>query len=169
MGNIDCFHHLESTSTLINHLRNRIAEASDADWQLLIEMNCLLLTIDDFKTEPKLVEFIKHMNCQDKLAIYKFKPNTCYKWHIDHYGRNCCVNMLIDGYDSLTMFGVPSAQGQFTNITKLLYKPNKYVLLDVHKFHIVFNFSEERYLLSIGVPSPITYSETKQYLMDNNL
>jgi hypothetical protein len=169
MGNIEFFHHLESTSTLINHLRNRIAEATEDDWQLIIEMNCLLLTIDDFKTEPKLIEFIEHMNCQQKLAIYRFKPNTCYKWHIDHAGRNCCINMLIDGYDSLTMFGVPAMHGQFVNITKLIYKPNKYVLLDVHKFHTVFNFSEDRYLLSIGVPSPTTYNETKQYLIDNNL
>ena len=67
------------------------------------------------------------------------------------------------------MFGVPARNGQFINTTKLVYKPDKYFLLDVHKFHTVFNFSEERYVLSIGVPSPTTYNETKQYLIDNNL
>jgi len=169
MGNIDFFHRLESTSTLREHLRTKIIESKESDWQIIIEMDTLLLTIDDFKTEPSLVKFIETMNCQNKLAIYRFKPNTCYKWHIDHPGRNCCVNMLIDGYDSLTMFGVPIGHGKFAQITKLVYEPNKYVLLDVHKFHIVFNFSEHRYLLSIGVPSPTAYEETKQYLINNNL
>jgi ACS family hexuronate transporter-like MFS transporter len=68
-------------------------------------MRCLLLTIDDFKSEPNLIKFIEKFGCHKKLAIYKFNPNTCYKWHIDHQGRKCCINMLIDGYDSLTMFG----------------------------------------------------------------
>lgn len=169
MDNIDFFHRLTYTSKLREHLLNRIAESTEDEWKTIIEMNCLLLNIDDFESDPKLVEFIQYANCQQRLAIYRFKPNTCYKWHIDHVGRNCCINMLIDGYDSLTLFGSPAPNGQFTNITKLVYEPNKYVLLNVHKFHTVINFSENRYLLSIGVPSSISYIETKQYLMDNNL
>lgn len=169
MGGIDFFHNMQSTSTLTEHLRNRIKLAKEEDWVDIIEMSCLLLTLDDFKTEPKLVDLINTMNCHNKLAIYRFKPNTCYKWHIDHAGRNSCINMLIDGYDSLTMFGTPTKNGRFENITKVNYETNKYVLLNVHKFHIVFNFSEDRYILSIGIPSPITYNDAKQYIIDNQI
>lgn len=169
MDNIDFFYRLNSISSLREHLLNRIAESSEDDWKTIIEMNCLLLTIDDFKTDPNLVKLIEHTKCQHKLAIYRFKPNTCYKWHIDHAGRNCCINMLLDGYDSLTLFGTPSINGQMINITKLVYEPNKYVLLDVHKFHTVFNFSEYRYLLSIGIPSSISYEEAKQYIIEHKL
>lgn len=169
MDNIDFYHKLESTSTLIQHLRNRIANAKEEEWQTFIEMSCLMLNITDFGTEPKLVKLINDLNCHSKLAIYRFFPNTCYKWHIDHIGRKCCINMLIDGYDSLTMFGVPGSNGRFTNITTLVYEPNKYALLNVHKFHTVFNFNEPRYLLSIGIPVPTTYDQAKQYIIDNNL
>ena len=169
MDNIDFYHKLESTSTLTQHLRNRIYTAKEDEWQTFIEMSFLLLNITDFETEPNLVKFINDFNCHSKLAIYRFFPNTCYKWHIDHNGRKSCINMLIDGYDSLVMFGIPETNGRFTNITKLDYEPNKYYLLSVHKFHTVFNFSKPRYLLSIGIPVPTTYEQAKQYMIDNNL
>lgn len=169
MDNIDFFHRLNSTSTLVEHLKNKIHNAKEEDWREIIEMSCLLLTLDDFKTEPALVELITKMNCQHKLAIYRFSPNTCYKWHIDHNGRQCSINMLIEGYDSLTMFGTPVENGKFVNITKLVYQPDQYVLLNVHKFHTIFNFSEPRYILSIGIPSPTSYADVKQYVIDNNL
>lgn len=169
MDNLDFYHRLRSTSTLTQHLRNRIYTAKEEEWQTLIQMSCLLLNIADFETEPKLVKFINDFNCHSKLAIYRFSPHTCYKWHIDHNGRKSCINMLIDGYDSLTMFGVPAINGRFTNLTPLVYEQNKYALLNVHKFHTIFNFSEQRYLLSIGIPTPATYEEAKQYIIDNNL
>lgn len=169
MSTNDFFHYLSITSTVTEHLRQRIRNSKEEDWKDIIEMSCLSLTIDDFISEPSLVKFINDMNCHNKLAIYRFKPNTCYNWHIDHAGRNSCINMLIDGYDSITMFGNPTKKGRLQDITKVMYEPNKYVLLDVHRFHIVFNFSKDRYLLSIGVPSPTTYNDVKQYIMDNNL
>lgn len=169
MDTVKLFHRLKSVSTLTHHMRGIISKSTESDWKDIIEMNCLLLTIDDFKTEPDLVKFIEYFGCHQKLAIYRFKPNTCYKWHIDHQGRNCCINMLIDGYDSLTMFGTPSANGRMVDVTKLVYEQDKYALLNVHKFHTIFNFSEYRYLLSIGVPSSASYDEVKQYLIDNNI
>lgn len=169
MANLEFFFRLQSISTITNHLRDKIENAKEEDWQSFFEMSCLLLTVDDFKTEPKLLKLIEHMNCQSKLAIYRFEPNSCYKWHIDHHGRKCCINMLIDGYDSLTMYGIPAKDGRFTNLTRLTYEPNCYTLLDVHKFHTVFNFSEPRYILSIGIPSTTSYDEAKQYIIENNL
>lgn len=169
MDNLEFFFRLQSISTITNHLRDKIANAKEEDWRDFIQMSCLMLTVDDFNTETKLLKFIEHMNCQAKLAIYRFQPNTCYKWHIDHQGRKCCINMLIDGYDSLTMYGVPAKDGRFTNLTRLPYEPNCYTLLDVHKFHTVLNFSEPRYVLSIGIPSPTSYDEAKQYIIENNL
>jgi len=169
MDSVKLFYRLQNTSTLTQYLRDIISKSTESDWKDIIEMNCLLLTIDDFKTEPNLVRFIEKFDCQQKLAIYRFKPNTCYKWHIDHQGRNCCINMLIDGYDSLTMFGNPAANGRMVDVTKLVYEQDKYTLLNVHKFHTIFNFSEYRYLLSIGVPLPASYDEVKQYIIDNNL
>lgn len=169
MGDLNFFYPLKSTSTIRDHLRNRIKSAKEEDWQDIIEMSCLMLSVDDFKTEPEIIKLIEKFNCQPRLAIYRFAPNTCYKWHIDHPGRKCCVNMLIDGYDSLTMFGNPAPNGKYTDITKLIYEPNRYTLLNVHKFHTVFNFSEPRHILSIGVPSPTTYEQVKQYIIDNNL
>ena len=169
MDTVNLFHRLQTTSTLTQHLRDIIALSSEDDWEDIIEMRCLLLTIDDFKSEPNLIKFIEKFGCHKKLAVYKFNPNTCYKWHIDHQGRKCCINMLIDGYDSLTMFGTPATNGRIVNITKLVYERDKYTLLNVHKFHTIFNFNEHRYLLSIGVPTPATYDEVKQYIIDNNL
>ena len=122
MDTVKLFHRLKSTSTLTHHLRDIISKSTESDWKDFIEMNCLLLTIDDFKTEPNLVKFIEKFDCHKKLAIYRFSPNTCYKWHIDHPGRKCSINMLIDGYDSLTMFGTPAVNGRMINITKLVYE-----------------------------------------------
>jgi hypothetical protein len=169
MDNIENFYRLQSTSTITQHLKNKISSAKEEDWIELLEMSCLLLSIDDFITETKLVKFINDMKCHEKIAIYRFAPNTCYKWHIDHPGRKCSINMLIEGYDSMTVFGEPARNGRFVNLSKLEYYPDSYVLLNVHKFHTVFNFSEHRYVLSIGIPATATYADVKQYIINNNI
>ena len=75
--------------------------------------------------------------------------------------------MLLEGFDSFCAFGTPSKGNKVTDLNRLDHEPNTYYLMDVKKFHTVFNFSTERYIISIGIEKP--YDEVIAYLNDNQM
>lgn len=168
MDNLDYFHKLNLNSTLIEHLESKIKSANEADWDNFLDMSILLLTRDDFITEPKLLKLIDDFNCNEKLGIYRYVPNFCYQWHIDAI-RNTAINLQLQGEDSLCVFGKLVEPRKFGGVVKLKYDHGSYYIINTSKFHTVFNFDNPRYLLSIGFNKPTTFNDVKQYAIENNL
>jgi hypothetical protein len=162
------FYECLSKSTLVEYMLNKAMYLDDSKWKHFLDMNLFTLTIDDFELEPKLIELINAFDCQNKLAIYRYKPNFCYQWHVDSI-RNCALNLQLLGNNSFCMFGEYYEPRKFRNLQQLAYKENTYYLLNVNNYHTVFNFENDRYLLSIGFPKPHTFEDVKQYLIDHNI
>lgn len=121
------------------------------------------------ESDTGIHKVIKHFGCDvsRKISIFKFPPNVSYYWHTDGI-RSCAINMVLAGFDSMTLFGKP--QGSFfVDIEKIPYKPDTYVLLNTNRHHSVYNFSEVRYLLSIGIEKTYTFEDVKNYILENNI
>lgn len=162
------FYECQSKSTLVDYMLNKIKQTEESKWNDFLDMSLLTLTIDDFSSQPKLLDLINHFKCENKLAIYRYKPNFCYQWHMDSI-RNCALNLQLIGSDSFCIFGEYFEARKLKNLEKLDYKPHTYYLLNVFKYHTVFNFNNQRYLLSLGFPKPYTFMDVKEYLIDNKI
>ena len=163
----DFFVKLKLTSTVSNDIIAKIKSSSPDSWSGILDQDILALSIDDFKAEPQIVQIINDVGDADRLSVFRFHPNMCYQWHFDKI-RNGAINMLLTGFDSFCAFGSLSADRKFSNVTRLIYEPDTYYLMNVKKFHTVFNFAEPRYIVSISIPS-LTYEDTGGYLKDKNL
>lgn len=162
------FYECKTKSNLVNYMINKIHATEESKWNDFLDMSLFSISIEDFALEPKLTKLINAFDCHKKLAIYRYKPNFCYQWHIDSI-RNCALNLQLIGSDSFCIFGEFFEARKLKNLEKLLYKEQTYYLLNVNKHHSVFNFNNDRYLLSIGFPKPHTFADVKQYLVDNNI
>lgn len=163
----DFFVKLNLTSNVSNDIIAKIKNSSNEHWGITLDQDMILLDVDDFKNDPQIVQIINDLGSANRLCVFRFHPNTCYQWHFDKI-RNGAINMLLTGFDSFCAFGSPSADRKFSNVTKLVYDPDTYYLMNVKKLHTVFNFSETRYVVSISIPST-TYEDTCTYLKDKNL
>lgn len=168
MDTMNYFCMLQTRSSLVDTIKNKISSATDSDWYDFLDMSILPLSIADFQNEPNLLKIIERFNCHEKLGIYRYLPNFCYHWHIDSI-RNAAINMQIEGEDSFCAFGETVQPRKFKDIKRLNYSNDAYYLINTSKFHTVFNFDNPRFLLSIGISKPTTYDEVKQYIMDNQL
>lgn len=144
------------------------------NWQKRFGIYVHGLEREFFKQFPKVDQLITEFDCP-RYGLFKFDPNTCYGWHIDNPGRSCALNLLIDGYNSHTFYGEPilddekNTSGDFTNLREVTYTENKFVLMNVHKSHTVFNMDNTRHLLTISFhPAHGNFDKIKKYLMENN-
>lgn len=168
MDNIDYFYKLQNKSSLAENIKNKITTALESDWYNFLDMSILPLNVSEFKNDIGLLSIIDKFNCYEKLGVYRYSPNFCYQWHIDSI-RNAAINMQIDGADSFCAFGELAQARKFDKVERLVYEPSTYYLINTSKQHTVFNFDNPRFILSIGIPKPITYNEVKQFIIDNNL
>jgi len=158
---------LNLTSNVCDSIITKIKNSSPDQWSIKLDQDILALNINDFKDDPQIVQAIIDLECTERLSVFRFHPNICYQWHYDKI-RFGSINMLLTGFDSMCVFGSLTANNKFSNLTRLIYEPNKYYLMNVKKFHTVFNFSEIRHVVSIGIPTT-GYSDSYVYLKNKNL
>jgi hypothetical protein len=164
---VDFFVKMNVDSEVTEHILNKVKNANDSEWTEVLDQSIYSLTIDDFAQDSKIYQLISDFGCQDRLSVFRFSPNVCFQWHIDKI-RYSAINMLLDGFDSFCAFGTPHPGNKFDKVYKLAHEPKTYYLINVKKFHTVFNFAEMRYIISIGFPD-IKYSDVLSYLKDKNL
>lgn len=167
MNDHDYFIKLNISSTSVDRIKNRIYNAEESDWIIHLEQNILLLNIEDLLTDTKIVQLINDIGSLKRIGVYRMSPNTCYGWHADAQ-RMSSINMLIEGFDSMCIFGGIAPQRQYINLKKLQHELGAYYLMNVKKYHTVYNFNNQRYVLSLGIPDK-SFSEVKEYLKENNM
>lgn len=163
----DFFCRLNVNSNSSNHIKNKIHTADSSGWADFLEQSILTLKLEDLKDDPKIVQLIKDIGDVNRIAVYRNKPNTCYGWHFDAI-RLSAINMLIEGFDSMCVFGNQQPQRQYTDVSIIKHQPNTYYLLNVKKHHTVYNFNNQRYILSLGIPKK-SFAEVKEYLKEHNM
>jgi hypothetical protein len=163
----DFFCKLNINSCISDHIRNKIHGADSSSWNDFLEQSILLLKLADIEADPKISQLVTEIGDVNRIAVYRTKPNTCYGWHIDSI-RLSSINMLIDGFDSMCVFGDMQPQSQYGNLSVIKHEPNTYYLLNVKKYHTVYNFDNQRYILSLGIPNK-SFNDVKLYLKENNM
>jgi len=131
--------------------------------------NAANLNEEVLKNDEKIYGLIKRFNVdkESKISIFKVTPNSCYNWHTD--GIRCAaINMLLIGYNSMALMGQKDVIF-FRNVEQVPYEPNRYVMINTSVSHSVYNFAEDRYLLSLGIPMEFSYQEVANYIKENEL
>jgi hypothetical protein len=175
MDDSDHFLKLNIASTSTDRIKNRIYSAKESDWSIYHELELLLLDIDDLATDTKIIQLINDIGISKRIGVYRTAPNTCFSWHFDR-GRTSSINMLIEGFDSMCVFGDQElstikniVQAKYIDISKLQHEPDSYYLMNVTKYHTVYNFGNQyRYMLSLGIPDK-SFREVREYLKRNDM
>lgn len=128
--------------------------------------NVIKLNLNIFSSYDALLKLI--IKFKIRPVIIEMKPMTFYKFHIDEH-RTACLNLLIDGVDSQTFFGINTEQVEVTSLIELIYKPNTFYILNTQKKHAVLNRNNFRYVLSLGIYKPFSYEEILNYCKENKL
>jgi len=143
---------LKIQSKIVKNILDKVEISKDSDWIFHSTQDIFLLSIDDFKLDPKIVEIIEEFGDKKRIGVYKLAPNVCYNWHFVGK-RKSSINMLLVGFDSLCIFGTDIGDNRLSNLDVLTYHPNTYYLMNVKELHTVLNFNNMRYVLSISLPN----------------
>jgi hypothetical protein len=154
---------LKTVSTLRYALRERAWAARD--WKPNNGIDRIEIEASELDGDPKMAALVDRFDCkaERKLSIFRFLPHTCHAWHTD-LQRYAAINMLLDGWDSLTMFGVRKDAINYVAVDRLLYESDRYYLLNSKRQHTVINFANTRYLLSIGIPERYSFMDVVNYI-----
>lgn len=89
------------------------------------------------------------LGMQHKLAvgILRLDPYTTYDWHVDGR-RGVCVNMLLNDVKSHCLFEVEKDEAT-RSFLELKYAPKTYYVFNNQVPHMVTNFGQSRYLMSV--------------------
>lgn len=150
---------------LVDTLMEFINNAQPEDWKILYEFERLSVPESILTVDPVLHDIVQHFGSSKRIGIFRYPPNYAYKWHTDP-ARDASINLLLTGYDSLCLFGDGLVNGGIENVTELLYEKHTPVILNTSKHHTIINFSEKRYLLSIGITKPSTFEDVVDYALN---
>ena len=81
------------------------------------------------------------------IGIVRLDPYTTYDWHIDTK-RGVSINMLLNDVKSNCLFSVGEAEATH-KFLELKYQPKTYYVFNNQIPHMVINFAQTRYLMSV--------------------
>jgi hypothetical protein len=162
MSELANYYQLKTVSVVRDRL---LAKARAADnWVPNNGIDRIELDVSDFEGDPKIIALIDKFECAyRRLSIFRFLPNTCHSWHVD-LQRYAAINLLLDGWNSLTMYGRRVDVINLDSVQKLVYQTDSYYLMNSKRHHAVINFDNHRYLLSIGIPEKYSFEEVLAYI-----
>jgi hypothetical protein len=161
------FTKLKIKSKISQGILDKIDNIDESKWIKHLEQSIYLLNIKDFEVDPDIVDIINKFGSDKKLCLFRLPPKICYSWHKDAK-RQASINMLIKGFDSICVFGCETIERKFVNLDKIEYKKDTYYLMNVKESHTVFNFDQERYVVSISIPDT-PYNVIQNYLIEKQL
>lgn len=139
------FTQVKYTSKICFRLMELIYQTPEEAWQPYYNFMALQVPGEILDQEPFLVELSKKRKFI--AGLLKMDPNTCYNWHVDT-DRQVSLNMLVlDDGNSKCIFA--NEYKLVTPIKELKYKEFTYYVFNTKVPHIVFNFTEPRYLFSL--------------------
>lgn len=81
------------------------------------------------------------------MGVIRLDPYTTYDWHVDSR-RGACINMLLNDVKSNCLFSVGRTEATH-GFLELKYQPKTYYAFNNQVPHMVINFEEPRYLMSV--------------------
>ena len=118
---------------------------STESWQPYYNFNAVQVPFDLAFKDP----VIKAIGLKYSLAvgILRLDPYITYDWHVDSR-RGTCINMLLNDVKSHCLFSVGRTEATH-GFLELKYQPKTYYAFNNQVPHMVINFAESRYLMSV--------------------
>jgi hypothetical protein len=161
------FTELKIESKISQVILDKLDYIKETEWIHYLEQSIYLLNIKDFEADPDVLDLINRFGSEKKLCLFRLPPKICYSWHTD--AKRCAsINMLIKGFDSICVFGTEAPEKKFIDLDKIEHKKDTYYLMNVKEAHTVFNFDQDRYVISISIPDT-PYDVVRNYLLEKQL
>jgi hypothetical protein len=137
------FYEIPTKSTIANELLE--FAMSTGTWERYHSFDAVQVPFDLVFSDP----FLHTLGMQHRLAvgILRLDPYTTYDWHVDGK-RGVCVNMLLNEVKSHCLFEVKHG-GATRQFVELKYAPKTYYVFNNQVPHMVTNFAQSRYLMSV--------------------
>jgi hypothetical protein len=137
------YYPLPAKSTIYDHL---LAFAMGAGkWEKYHNFHAIQVPFDLVFSDSVL----HTLGMQHSLAvgILRLDPYTTYDWHVDTR-RGVSINMLLNNVKSHCLFSVRETEATH-GFLELKYQPKTYYAFNNQVPHMVINFEEPRYLMSV--------------------
>jgi hypothetical protein len=147
------FYEMKSVSPIAEELLAIAKAAPESEWQSIRDQNLIFVDPAIVRKDPVLGELVDKYQPGKRIMIFRSFPHAAYSWHRD-LARVGCVNMLLQGPNSITLMGEPGTLNahHIVNIHQVPYKPYRYYLMHVGQLHAVFNYGDDmRYLFSLSL------------------
>lgn len=151
------FYEIPTRSTIADKLLDLAMQTNT--WHRYHNFDAIQVPFDLAFSDPVL-----HMlGLQHELAvgILRLDPYTTYDWHVDGR-RGVSVNMLLNDVKSSCLFEVSSDEATH-RFTELKYAPKAYYLFNNQVPHMVINYAQSRYVMSVE------FAEAKEALTFDQL
>lgn len=137
------FYKIPTESTIASSL---LSFASQTDnWTSYYNFDAVQVPFDLAYADPTLQKIgAKHAMA---IGVLRLRPFTTYDWHTDTR-RGVSINMLLTDVPSHCLFSIDKTDAT-NKFIELVYAPNTYYLFNNQVPHMVVNFGEPRYLMSI--------------------
>ena len=124
----------------------KIITSIDTEWIDYFDFKTALLPADLLRRD----DFFRwlHIRHPYKAGIIKLPKNTCYSWHSDT-SRGVCVNTLLSFNGHSHCLFAPNREEVSHGFIELQYEPYKRYVFNNQVDHMVVNFEEDRYLLTL--------------------
>jgi hypothetical protein len=114
-------------------------------WQPYYNFHAVQVPFDLAYSDPIL--YMLGMQHRMAVGIIRLDPHTTYDWHTDTR-RGVSINMLLNNAKSNCLFSVNETEATHGFI-ELKYRLGSYYLFNNQVPHMVINFNESRYLMSV--------------------
>jgi hypothetical protein len=158
------FYKIEQEPIFLNKVREY---AATAKWTWVPFMNISInfqktLGLELIKQDPLLDNLRIKFN--GIMRLYMFPSMTVYNWHRD-VEMGCSINLVMEDYDSHTLFNPTDKKEILDNVVELKYEKNKWYLFNSQILHSVVNVDpRDRLLLTITFPKHVQYQEILDFL-----
>lgn len=114
-------------------------------WQPYYNFHAVQVPFDLAYSDPIL--YMLGMQHRMAVGIIRLDPHTTYDWHTDTR-RGVSINMLLNNAKSNCLFSVNETEATHGFI-ELKYRLGSYYVFNNQVPHMVINFNESRYLMSV--------------------
>ena len=137
------FYKIPIKSTIANNLLDFASQTDN--WASYYNFDAVQVPFDLAYADPTLQKIgTKHAMA---IGVLRLKPFTTYDWHTDTR-RGVSINMLLNNAPSHCLFSKDRTDA-VNEFIELEYAPHTYYLFNNQVPHMVVNFDEPRYLMSI--------------------
>jgi hypothetical protein len=137
------FYEIPVKSTIADKLLEFAMSAGT--WERYHNFDAVQVPFDLAFSDPVL--YMLGMQHRLAVGILRLDPYTTYDWHVDT-NRGVCINMLLNEVKSQCLFSEGETEATHVFL-ELKYQPKTYYVFNNQVPHMVINYAQTRYLMSV--------------------